>query len=60
MEPKKVLPGTKKGFPLGAPEESFWNPFFLSVYVRIGPIELWLKVVFYRTLGNSSALYNSG
>ena len=28
MEPKKVLPGTKKGSPMGTAGEPFWNSFF--------------------------------
>ena len=28
MEPKMVLPGTKKGSPMRTVEEAFWNPFF--------------------------------
>jgi hypothetical protein len=27
MEPKRVLHGTQKGYPMGAAKEPFWNPF---------------------------------
>jgi hypothetical protein len=32
MEPYRVLPGTKKGSPMGTAEEPLWNPFSKSVW----------------------------
>ena len=28
LEPKRVVPGAKKGSPMGTAEEPYWNPFF--------------------------------
>ena len=45
LEPEKVLNGTKKGFPMGTAEESFWNPFFKKKSVQYSGDKIYLKLV---------------